>query len=119
MKNWKIIETKKYGPIIAPEKELKCPFCGTPLLLHQFTPHFQSMQKFYHVDVNMKCPNEWFFTTFGIPISKEDFDRLNQSKIRNRTLTYEVLDYIEMMKAGFTEEEVETIRHRLDTLGYW
>ena len=92
---------------IKPKRQLKCPICGDKLILHDFSVNYNSFNKIYHADVHMKCVNCSFFATFGIPLSKEQFEMLRKSKLSGRILKEEVMN------------EDERIAERLKKLGYW
>ena len=113
MESWKIVETK-HGAVVKPKREFKCPFCGHKLLLHQFHVNFQPVKKFYHVDIHLKCPVDGFFVTFGVAISKEEYEKLSKSKMNGVDLTDELLEVEEL-----SEEDEEIIRKRLEQIGYW
>ena len=112
---WKVVKTKK-GYAIIPKREFRCPFCGRKLILHHFTVSQDAIKRFYHADVHLKCPEDGFFTTFGIAISKEDYEKLRSSPLHGKTLTDELLEIEEI---ELSEEDEEIIRKRLKQLGYW
>lgn len=111
-RKWKI-ENTRYGAVMVPTFEPKCPFCGTPLVLHRFAAY--NAGSFYHCDVHMKCPNDDWFTIFGVPIGVTEFNKLSSSPLNNKVLTREVLEVV----GELPEEEVEKIKTRLASWGYW
>ena len=124
---WKIVETKK-GAVILPKRgfkgpdyecpEFRCCQCGHKLYLHHFTTGYEPVKKFYHVDVHLKCPLDSHFVTYGVAISKEEYDRLSKSKLNSVDLTNEHLE-VEELNEELSEEDEKIIRKRLEQMGYW
>jgi len=109
---WRI--TKVSGEyIILPETSKYCPFCDTELVIHRFRVSYQPHKRFWHCDVAMKCPKCSWFTLFGVPISKEDADKLRSSKYHGQDLTDELLEL------DLDDEQKKIIEERLKSLGYW
>ena len=110
-RKWKIVETEK-GAAIVPTFELKCPFCGTTLILHDFAAYHNKIHNFYHVDIHMKCPNCSWWTTFGVPITKEEYEKLSKSPLNRKILRWELTKIL-------NNEDKEKIEERLRSWGYW
>jgi len=107
---WRIIDSED-GYIILPDGLLFCPFCKSPMLLHNFHAS-QAHEGFYHCDVRMKCPFCSFLAIFGVPVDKEGFKRLKTSKLHGKVLRHEVV-------ALCNEGWAKIIEERLKSLGYW
>ena len=112
---WEIKKTSK-GYVIVPREPLYCPFCGHMLVLHDFRCAISPQSSsggylFRHVDVHMKCPNCSFFVTFGIPISREDYEKLVSSPLHGRILIHELREII--------SEKYREIEERIKRWGYW
>ncbi len=110
---WEIVDTEK-GVIIRPKQDFECPICHHELILHDFWVGKDAKKNFHHVDVHMKCPHCSFYSTFGIAISKEQYEILKNSPLHATTLTDELTDIVEL-----SEEDEKIIRKRLKELGYW
>ena len=110
---WEVRETK-LGVAILPRQPLQCPICGGFLLLHDFRCYDERAHGFRHIDIHMKCPECGFFATFGLPISKEDWERLRKSPLHGRVLKEEAVELAEELglKVG---EGAEHLR----SWGYW
>ena len=108
MRLWELREVEG-DHIIAPTVDLRCPLCNEPLLLHDFRA-YRASQGFFHVDVHMKCPKCSLWLTFGVPIDREEFDKLRRSKYHDKILLWEVLRL-----APISEE----VAKRLERWGYW
>ncbi len=104
---WKILENDG-NAYIAPDSFPNCIFCGTQLVLHDFYARYSTLHDFYHCDVHLKCPSCSWYVTFGVPITREEFEKLSKSKYHGRILKDELLDL------GF-----DVVRKRLESWGYW
>ena len=95
--------------IIVPTKTLFCPFCGEEMLLHDYMVAQASAKQggFLHADVHMKCPYCDFWCVFGVPITKDEFEKLRKSKWHRKILRKEILKFKENMK------------EKLEQFGYW
>ena len=116
MSNWEVVKTK-YGYIIKPKEIIYCPLDGTPLLLHDFRVSYEPVKKFYHCDVHMKCPKCSIWLTFGVPIGRDEFEKLKSSSLHGKTITHEVLEYLKYV--NLSKEEEEEIKKRLKSWNYW
>ena len=106
MKPWTITKIGEHF-IIKPDFEVKCPVCGHKAILHDFRASEHSTEHFYHCDVHFKCINCSFFMTFGVPLSREEYEKLSNSKLNGKILKEaELLDLKEVEK-------------RLKSWGYW
>ena len=119
MESWKLVYTEKYGWVIVPKIEMRCPICGAKLILHDFRSYHATHLGMYHADVHMKCPRCGGYYTFGIAISEEEHKKIMSSKVHGKTLTKEVLDVLNEANVELSEEDEERIRKRLEQLGYW
>ena len=121
-KPWKLVKTER-GYIPVPEFPMICPFCGEVMLLHRFSAHQQRqvmgypprMGEFYHVDINLKCPNCGWYTVFGVPISKDDFYKLRDSGLARKLINLEDV----LLVAKIYNADMKKIEERLKALGYW
>ncbi len=113
---WMILDTP-HGAVPIPTTTLKCPLCGHKLVIHDFNPVYHPKEGFQHCDVHVKCINCGLWLTFGIPLSKEEYDKLNESPLKIKTLRHKLL-FPEFDKL-FTQEEKQIIIDRLTKLGYW
>jgi len=102
---WDFAETEK-GLIPVPRKPLLCPFCRRSLVLHRFTAG-QASEGFWHVDVNMKCPECGWYVIFGVPATKEECEKLKSSPLFGKTLR------------EWPWEPEEEVKERLRMFGYW
>ena len=111
---WKIIKFKD-TLIPWPSEDLFCPFCGSKLWLHDFfvRKYDSRGQRFYHVDVHMKCPECSFYATFGVPLSVEDYERLRTSSFEGRVLINEIKELYR------DEDDHVKLAERLRRWGYW
>ena len=112
---WKIVDTSK-GAIIRPIVPPRCPFCKARMIMHAFVAQYYPVKNFYHADVNMKCLHCGWFTTFGIPLTKEEYERLKESPLNGVTLTKELLDIDEF---GLFGDERKVIESAMKKMGYW
>ncbi len=108
---WEIREVKGYY-VIVPVEQWICPICSNEFVLHDFFPHHQRTWSFYHCDVHLKCRYCGFWATFGVPISREEFDVLHRSPLARRPLRWELKDII-------APELYRRIEERLARWGYW
>jgi len=120
---------KKGDAIMLPTVTFKCPFCGTPLVMHQEGVYEyrrtmivktdkgeeRKVKQFYHCDIHMKCPSCDWFTVFGVPVSKDEFEKLKKSKWIGVIFTEELLNDL----TDLNEDEKKVIEERLKALGYW
>ena len=106
---WKIVEVNG-DYVILPEHEVVCPVCGGEVLLHDFSCKYQASFSFYHCDVHMKCLNCGFFMTFGVPVSREDYEKLTKSKYHAKILKWELREIV---------RDFRKVEERLRRLGYW
>ena len=95
--------------LVLPEQEVKCPFCGSKMLLHAVHPYWQTGFAFNHVDVHMKCYKCGFFAIFGLAIDNETYKKLDQSRLTRRVLKWEIYEIYKLKE----------IRERLKKLEYW
>ena len=110
MRYWKIVKLEDGHHVILPEKPLYSPFSAEPLLLHDFRC-YRAAQGFYHCDAHMKDPETDWWTVFGIPVSRDEYDLLRQSRYHGRILVGELnLIYPSIDKR---------IEERLRRWGYW
>ena len=107
---WKVKEING-DYIILPSEKLYCPICGGELIIHDITPFYQKSRDFHHCDIHMKCINCGLHLTFGVPISEDDYNKLNKSKYVRRILKQE-------LKEIYPEYNKE-LESRLKTWGYW
>lgn len=110
-RKWKIVEVNGY-PIIVPVEPILCYRCNEYLILHHFACFSQERYGFYHCDVYMKCPICDWFTVFGIPVTREEYEKLIKSYWHNRVLLWEVKKFVE-------EEIWKKIEKKLRQWGYW
>ena len=107
--------------VIVPVEPLYCPFCNHKMILHDFAPYEHrypdGRPELRHVDVHMKCPACGFWCTFGVPVTKEELERLKRSRYAFKTLRWE-LDDIYRNVSGY-EKESQIVKERLKVLGYW
>lgn len=87
---WRVKDTK-LGAVIIPEDLIKCPICGSILLLHDFRCYYHRGIELRHCDIHMKCPRCGFFATFGVPISEEEFRKLSSSPLHGKVLREELV----------------------------
>ncbi len=95
--------------VFRPAREFICPFCGEVMYLHDFRAYRSTDLQgnyFYHCDVHLKCPRCSFWATFGVPISKEEYDKLLASKLNGKILIYQYKDD-------------EKLSKRIKEWGYW
>ncbi len=112
---WTITDTKN-GAIIRPKDDvIKCSNCGETMILHAFSVRKFEGKDAYHCDVQYKCPHCSHVTVFGVAVSKEDYERLKNSKLHRKVLRDELLED----GFGLTAEEQTIIERRLKTLEYW
>ena len=130
IRKWKIVDTE-LGAIPVPEIELRCKFCGCKLMLHQFIASYNKGHNFYHVDISLKCPNcDWFIPerklagsgkleVFGVPISKEEYEKLRASKLHGKII--KELHELEIVAKLYNIPELhkKLVEERLKALGYW
>jgi len=114
MRKFAVFE-KEGHKIMLPTEEFKCPFCGTPLVIHQEIVAKYPRKNFTHCDVHMKCPRCDWFTVFGVPISKEEYDELSKSKWVGVVFTDELINNL----TDLNDDEKKIIEERLKSLGYW
>lgn len=124
MDSWKIVETERGYVIIPVDDRIRCPHHGELLLPHDFYPHEYRAggKQFCHVDVHLKCPICGFWATYGVAVSKEDYEKLRSSPLKNQPFTDEVVELMMRMRdegAELSEKDVELIKERLKLLGYW
>ena len=99
-----------------PNTSIYCPMkygdkvCGGELILHDFRAYYHPPVNHYHIDVHMKCSKCGMHYTFGLPIPKELFNKLQQSKYHGKVLREELNEIYEL-----PEEVVK----RLESWGYW
>ena len=108
---WVLKNTSK-GVIITPDEDLYCPICREKLILHDFRVCRAASKGFHHCDVHMKCPNCSLWITFGVPLSKDEFDILLSSPLHGRILIDELLFILD-------DEYKDKIKERLESWGYW
>lgn len=101
-----IVFNEKYGHIVMPDREYRCPFDGTVMLLHSFSANDAG---FYHCDISLKCPKCGFVAVFGKPITEIEYKLLVKSKLHNKVITN--IDEIYNVD--------KDIRKRIKELGYW
>jgi len=111
MRFWKVKKTDQ-GYIILPSKPIYCPICGERLLLHDFRVYHQPVYGFYHCDVHVKCMNCSLWLIFGVPISREEFEKLKNSALHGKVLKKPLDEFL-------TEEEKRKIEERVKKWGYW
>ena len=105
---WGIIGYKG-GWIIIPKEKIYCPICGEQLLFHDYLVQ-HSNQGWYHADVHMKCYICGFYATFGIPISKEEFEILFNSKWHRKIIDKDIPELY---------SDIDEVKERLERWGYW
>ena len=108
MREWRLIKLNDDWAIV-PTREFVCPFCGEVMILHDFRAYYSTDNAghfFYHTDVHMKCPKCSFWAIFGVPISKEEYDKLVTSKLNGKILIYQYKDN-------------EKLAERIREWGYW
>lgn len=116
IRNWKIEDIPE-GKIPVPVIKLRCAWCRGLPLLHEFRPGINP-DGGLKVDVHMKCIDCEFYSRFGVPLSKEEFNELSTSplvgKLINRELALEIANC-------YLPEDVEKrkLKSRLKKLGYW
>lgn len=105
---------------VAPAQFIFCPFCGEgTFFTHRFIAYYHRSTGHWHIDVNAKCLVCDKFEVWGLPIPEpeETYERLKNSKYHGKTLRHELPH---LMKAlGYGEEDVEEIKARLTSWGYW
>ena len=105
MRLWEIKKDDKWGAY--PRFFLRCYFCGTELVPRHSVLHKVLKNKSHALDVSYKCPNCDWYVTFGIPITKEEFESIYRA--RN--------GYV------YEPEEIwqnkEKVKSKLKALGYW
>ena len=108
-----VIQKVVEDAMILPKGDFKCPFCKVNLIIHQFTVAYYPKKSFYHADVHMKCPKCGFFATFGVPLYKDEYEELLNSKHLGVVLTDE------LTQLDFDEGEKKLLEERLKDWGYW
>jgi len=66
----------------------------------------------------MKCINCDWYTVFGVPITREEYNQLRQSPLHGKTINKEVALAI-MSALDYTPEEIKKVEERIRALGYW
>ena len=110
MRKWEVVFVDG-NAVPVPKFEARCQFCGSELILHDFKVYDRREHEIYHLDVHMKCPQCGYFVTFGIPISREEYKVLFESKYHGRILKWELSDIYSDKKS--------LIEKRLRMWGYW
>lgn len=113
LRAWEIKYTDEGDAYPAPKIPIYCPICANEMILHDFHPHYYSVRGFYHCDYRIKCIYCGALITGGFPISKEEAAVLNQSKLKGKILTKELL------KLDLPEELKKKIEAKLKEWGYW
>lgn len=114
MRPWEIVKIdlgRGEDYIILPRDTFYCPVCGEPLLFHDYLVGWNG--QFYHADIHMKCPRCGLYLTFGVPIDKNEYDKLLHSRYLRKILTVEVTRLLR------NDHDLEKIKERLERWGYW
>jgi len=125
LRPWTTIEVEQEVLVIVPTIELRCNYCGAKLILHDFNPmahRYTGEPELRHCDVHMKCPYCGHWNVFGVPITEEEYRELNKSRLKVKTLRWElpkIYEKIEEQLGLKYKEEIELVKKKLELLGYW
>lgn len=100
-------------PCTDPADFLRCPFCGSRMIIHYF--FVPEGDPFGHVDVQLKCPFCEYVATFGVSTyGSGERSILRNSRLHGRVLRRELE---RILPSG--SEEYRIVEERLRRWGYW
>jgi len=104
-----IVETEK-GAAPVPSEVPECEFCGSKMLLHDFTLRDEKLL------LRIKCLKCSFLKRDEVTISEAERDALGRSQLLGKVL---LKGEVELVARYFGRDVEETVRKQLESWGYW